>query len=121
MPIAKEIKIAAVAFLLAFLLFVLYWHASKESQPKVIISKMKKNFEEKTAIFTEDIEKQKKDTRDIIIMASLLEEEAALDKDRKLISGILWKRITLGMLLQVDAALTYATGRSSRKLTDDDL
>ncbi|KKU69657.1 MAG: Aminodeoxychorismate lyase [Parcubacteria group bacterium GW2011_GWA2_47_21] len=179
MPIAKEIKIATVAFLLAFLLFVLYWHASKESQPipaetvavtipegfnvyqiastlqaagivpreeflkeaigeegflfpdtyeffkdskpKVIISKMKKNFEEKTAIFTEDIEKQKKDTRDIIIMASLLEEEAALEKDRKLISGILWKRITLGMLLQVDAALTYATGRSSRKLTDDDL
>src|SRR3990167_4826847 len=33
MPIAKEIKIATVAFLLAFLLFVLYWHASMESQP----------------------------------------------------------------------------------------
>lgn len=179
MPIAKELKIAAVASLLTFLLFMLYWYSSKEpqpipvetvavtlpegfnvyqiastlqaagivpreeflkeaiseegflfpdtyeffkdSKPKVIIAKMKKNFEEKTSIFTEDIGKQGKGARDIVIMASLLEEEAALEEDRKLISGILWKRISLGMPLQVDAALTYATGRSSHKLTDADL
>lgn len=93
----------------------------KDSKPKVILARMKKNFEEKTAIYDSDIERQKKNMRDIVIMASLLEEEAALEKDRKLISGILWKRISLGMPLQVDAALTYATGRASHKLTDEDL
>src|SRR3989338_9825914 len=36
----------------------------KDSRPKVVIAKMKKNFEEKTAIFTEDIEEQEKNTRD---------------------------------------------------------
>ncbi|OGF69864.1 hypothetical protein A3H65_03195 [Candidatus Giovannonibacteria bacterium RIFCSPLOWO2_02_FULL_45_14] len=93
----------------------------KDSKPKVIAAKIKRNFEEKTAIFESEIARQKKEMRDIVIMASLLEEEAASEKDRKIISGILWRRISLGMPLQVDAALTYATGRSSHKLTDADL
>src|SRR3990172_3086465 len=93
----------------------------KDSKPKVIAAKIKRNFEEKTAIFESEIARQKKEMRDIVIMASLLEEEAASEKDRKIISGILWRRISLGMLLQVDAALAYATGRSSHKLTDADL
>src|SRR3989338_4625187 len=87
----------------------------KDSKSKVIAEKIKRNFEEKTAIFESEIARQKKEMRDIVIMASLLEEEAASEKDRKIISGILWRRISLGMPLQVDAALTYATGRSSQK------
>ena len=47
---------------------------------------------------------------DIIKMASLIEGEAKGDADRGLISGILWKRIKIGMPLQVDSALeTYKT------------
>lgn len=37
-------------------------------------------------------------------MASILEREAKGDQDREQISGILWKRLSIGMALQVDAA-----------------
>ena len=42
--------------------------------------------------------------KDIIIMASIIEEEAKGDADRAYISGILWKRLSINMALQVDAA-----------------
>ena len=43
-------------------------------------------------------------------MASIIEREAKGDIDRGIISGILWKRISLGMPLQVDAVPdTYKT------------
>jgi UPF0755 protein len=46
---------------------------------------------------------------DVVIMASLIEREAA-GPDMKLIAGILWNRLDKGMLLQVDATLQYAKG-----------
>ncbi|MDO8660071.1 MAG: endolytic transglycosylase MltG [Candidatus Parcubacteria bacterium] len=48
--------------------------------------------------------------QDIITMASIIEREGKGDTDREVISGILWKRIKLGIALQVDAAPeTYKT------------
>ena len=44
----------------------------------------------------------------ILTAASLLEKEAPSFKDRRLISGILYKRLKAGIGLQVDATLTYA-------------
>ncbi|TSD02100.1 MAG: UPF0755 protein [Parcubacteria group bacterium Athens0714_24] len=40
---------------------------------------------------------------DILIMASILEREAKTKEDMEIISGILWKRIKVGMPLQVDS------------------
>ena len=57
--------------------------------------------------------------KDIVIMASLIEKEVPDSGDRKIISGILWKRLELGMALQVDAVFPYITG--SRKMLSDDL
>ena len=51
-----------------------------------------------------------KTEKEIIIMASIIEREAKGDTDRGIISGILWKRIQIGMPLQVDSAPeTYKT------------
>ena len=57
--------------------------------------------------------------KDIVIMASLIEKEVPDSVDRKIVSGILWKRLKLGMALQVDAVFPYITG--SRKILLDDL
>jgi UPF0755 protein len=93
-----------------------------ETTPESVISKMKKNFEVKVdSDILAEAKRQGRSLREIVIMASLLEEEAASDKDWKIIAGILWKRIEERMPLAVDAALTYVTGRASSKLTDDDL
>ena len=58
---------------------------------------------------------------DIITMASLIEKEGATTKDRRIISGILWKRIKLGMPLQVDAVFPYIIDKNSLQLTKTDL
>ena len=51
-----------------------------------------------------------KTEKEIITMASLIEGEAKGNIDRGFISGILWKRLSMNMPLQVDVALeTYKT------------
>lgn len=47
-------------------------------------------------------------TRQVVVMASLLEKELRTKEDREIASGILWKRIKAGMPLQVDVNMwTY--------------
>lgn len=62
-----------------------------------------------------------KSLQELIIMGSLLEKEAPNTKDRQIISGILWKRISVGMPLQVDAVFPYITGKASGDITYADL
>ncbi|MEI7719927.1 MAG: endolytic transglycosylase MltG [bacterium] len=57
----------------------------------------------------------------IIAMASLLEKEAADSHSRRVIAGILWKRIAIGMPLQVDAVFPYILGKNTFQLTISDL
>lgn len=58
---------------------------------------------------------------EILVMASILEKEANNSRDRRLIAGILWSRIELGIPLQVDAVFPYIIGRGSYNLTRKDL
>ena len=56
--------------------------------------------------------------RDIIIIASLIEKEVPKTEDRGLVSGVFWKRLEIGMPLQVDAVFPYITGRNNVTLDD---
>ena len=55
---------------------------------------------------------------EIITMASLIEKEVKSEDDRKIVSGILWKRLKAKIPLQVDATLVYITGR--KEISDAD-
>ena len=79
------------------------------AETEQIIDTMTDNFKKKSG----DIGK------DIVIVASLIEKEVPDSADRKIVSGILWKRLELGMALQVDAVFPYITGK--RKVLLDDL
>lgn len=46
---------------------------------------------------------------DILIIASLIEEEARTDEDRAKISRVIHNRLAIGMPLQIDAAIRYQT------------
>ncbi len=59
--------------------------------------------------------------RDKVIMASIVEREAAGKDDSAIIAGILYKRIKIGMPLQVDASFAYLFNKESSELTLDDL
>jgi len=71
--------------------------------------KMQDNFEKKMAEdLREEIERQGKTIFEMVTMASLIEKEVRTLEDKKLVSGILWKRLEIGMPLQVDAEMwTY--------------
>jgi len=89
--------------------------------PEEIIARMHDRFTEKVNPLLSDILKSGKTLKQITIMASLLEKEASDNTDRKIISGILWKRLSLGIALQVDAVFPYILNKNTFELSLDDL
>jgi UPF0755 protein len=69
-----------------------------------VIKSMSDNFEKKINPLLSEIISSGQTGKDIIIMASIIEREAKGEIDRGVISGILWKRISIGMPLQADSA-----------------
>ncbi|MBU6321381.1 MAG: endolytic transglycosylase MltG [Patescibacteria group bacterium] len=78
-----------------------------------ITDRMQQNFVEKTAPLAPDIAASGHSLSDIVIMASIIEREAARPADRAMVAGILWNRIRLGMPLQVDAVFGYINSRAT--------
>ncbi|TSC83813.1 MAG: UPF0755 protein [Parcubacteria group bacterium Gr01-1014_17] len=90
-------------------------------QASGVIAVMEENFNKKITGLEPLVQIFKKPLRDIIIMASLLEKEARTLDTRRRIAGILWKRLRLGMPLQVDAVFPYIFEGKAYDLTDGDL
>ncbi|HEY4478114.1 MAG TPA: endolytic transglycosylase MltG, partial [Candidatus Paceibacterota bacterium] len=82
-----------------------YFFSTTDDESSVM-QLMSKNFKNKTKEVFDAVKASGGDTREIVIMASILEEEASGEADREIISGILWHRIKIGMPLQVDAVPT---------------
>lgn len=80
-----------------------YFFFSSDTETEVL-KYLTENFQKKLKPLVSDIVASGRSEKEIIIMASLIEKEAKGDIDRGYISGILWKRLSKGMPLQVDAA-----------------
>ena len=86
-----------------------------------IANKMVVNFNRKlTPKLREEIAKKNKTIAEVITMASLIEKEAKDFNDKKIVSGILWKRLKYGIPLQVDATINYITGKKGLKITKEE-
>ncbi len=75
----------------------------KTVTPDDLIMRMTQEFASKIISVKSDISSSGHTEHDIIILASILEKEAKNATDASVISGILWKRISIGMPIQVDA------------------
>ena len=72
------------------------------------------NFDKKlTQDLRKEISRQSKTIFEIVTMASMLEKEVKDFEAKKLVSGILWKRLENGISLQVDATITYLAGKKT--------
>src|SRR5207237_1277587 len=82
--------------------------------PKQVVERMLKGFEE-TVMSLPDVKQQKfpqhLTLQQTIILASLVEAEAKVDKDRPLIAAVYLNRIQKLMRLECDATILYAMGQ----------
>jgi UPF0755 protein len=99
------------------------YYFGADVEPENVVKIMNSTFTKKisqpdiaTAIATSG-----KTQEEAVAMASILEGEARQMQTRQIVAGILWKRISLGMPLQVDAAFRYVNGKTTEELTAADL
>ncbi len=87
-----------------------------------IIKKMLNNFDNKLSQeLRDEIKKQNKSIHDVITMASIIEKEVAAKEDMSIVAGILYKRMNIGMRLEVDSSVNYASGKNDPSVSYADL
>ncbi|MFA4817238.1 MAG: endolytic transglycosylase MltG [Parcubacteria group bacterium] len=81
-----------------------------------IVKKMLGIFNTKiTSQMLADAAKNQKSLNEIIIMASIIENEVKTDEDRALASGLYWNRLKIGQPLQSDITLAYILGEKKKQ------
>lgn len=89
---------------------------------KEIVNMMLKQFDK---VWTDEYQKRaeelKLSVKEVITIASLIEREAVLDSERKLISSVIYNRLKIGMPLQIDATIQYLLPEQKEKLLYKDL
>jgi len=60
-------------------------------------------------------------TRDVVTIASMIEREAALPGQRRLVAAVIYNRLHEGMPLGIDATTRFATGNYDKPLTESEL
>ncbi len=89
--------------------------------PASVEGALENNYNKHMALIAPQISAANKPVPDILTAASILVGEARTDEDRRIVAGIIWKRLRLGMPLQVDAPFGYVLDKSLTKLTPADL
>ncbi|MDA1169013.1 MAG: endolytic transglycosylase MltG [bacterium] len=97
------------------------YRITPDDSPEDVIMRMLGNFDKKIPEnLREEIIRQGKTLDEIINMASILEKEVQTEKDMVMVAGVLWKRISEGEGLYVDATLEYIVEKNG-ELTVQDL
>jgi UPF0755 protein len=66
-------------------------------------------------------EARKLSVHELLTLASIVEREAVVRDERRVISAVFWNRLKVGMPLQADPTVQYAVGKERRALTRADL
>lgn len=115
------LKSAPKEALLEGFLFPDTYQFSYEAEEEDVAKAMLENFDKKLSLsLRQAVEKQKKSIFDIVTMASLIEKEVRTKEDKAIVSGILWKRLSVNMPLQVDATILYLTEKDSSKVSTEE-
>lgn len=98
------------------------YHFLPNATAKDVLDAMLANFDRRLEPVMERLAAFGRGVDDVVRMASIIEEEARTEETRRTIAGILWKRLDVGMPLQVDAAFALVNGKTkSEELTLEDL
>jgi UPF0755 protein len=81
-----------------------------DQSPRKIAERMRDRFRDKVKDLVADAAIREVDFSDVLVIASMIEREAAGPHDMGLISGIMWNRLAYDMPLGIDATLQYIRG-----------
>lgn len=103
-------------------LFPKTYELRKGATEHEIIDRMLSQFnEEWDPAWDEQLKKQKMSLHEAVTLASIIEREVAVAKERPIVAGVYYNRMAQDILLQADATIQYALGRPKQRLTYKDL
>jgi UPF0755 protein len=73
--------------------------------------RMQSQFNEKTADLLEQAEEKNIRNDTLVVLASLVQREAANEEEMPIIAGVIWNRWLKDMFFQIDATVQYALGK----------
>jgi len=82
-----------------------------ENAGKTAAERMKNQFNEKAADLFKEAKEENIRNDTLIILASLVQREAANEKETPLIAGVIWNRWLKDMKFEIDATIQYALGK----------
>lgn len=94
---------------------------SPDADAETVIEALRANFTKRIEPYRDDIAASGHTLTEILTMASIIEKEVHIPADRRIVSGILWNRLSRGMPLQVDAVFGYIFSRPTYSPSLDDL
>jgi UPF0755 protein len=98
------------------------YRIKKGTKPAAIVEMMLKKYDAATAGLDLTYAKSKNLTpTDILIIASIIEREAKLSKDRPKVASVIYNRLHARMRLQLDSTVFYVAPEGRDRLTKDDL
>jgi UPF0755 protein len=97
------------------------YHLLPTISPAELLEVMTSNFNKRIMSIQLEIQAYGHSVDEVVKVASYLEEEARRMETRRMIAGILWKRLELGMPLQIDSSFQYVNGKNTFQLTTGDL
>jgi UPF0755 protein len=99
-----------------------YEFVKSDVSARLVARTLLEQFEKEAAALPFDrVKKLGVTSYELVIIASMVEEEAGVDRDRRLIAGVIYNRIEMGMALGIDATLLYDDPTPDGELSSSDL
>jgi UPF0755 protein len=103
-------------------LFPATYRIKKGTKPADIIEMMLQKFDQSTVGIDYSYAQSKGfSPSDVLTIASILEREAKLAKDRPVVASVIYNRVAAHMRLQLDSTVFYVVPEGTAKLTNADL
>ena len=92
----------------------------RDVEASIVVDKMSRTYDSETIQFQSALIDESAagglDNKGITTLASLIERETKTDEERPVVAGILFNRLEIGMVLQVDATVQYALASENCKV-----